>query len=86
MSKKARAEEIARIGNHSYLGGLKEGLVGGEVGEGVRDLSAHIRLRSTDFVCLWGNEDLLRDFKHGCGMLRFAFYRDHSDYGRVDAG
>lgn len=26
--KKSRAEEIARTGNHSYLGGLKEGLRG----------------------------------------------------------
>lgn len=71
--KKARAEEIARTGNHSYLGGLKEGLRGGEAGEGGRGLSAHVRLRSTAYVCLWDNEDLLRDFKHGRGMLRFAF-------------
>lgn len=51
----------------------KRGVEGGEVGEGGRGLSAHVRLRSTAFVCLWGNEDLLRDFKHGHGMLRFAF-------------
>lgn len=71
--KKARAEEIARTGKHSCLGGLKEGLAGDEAGEGGRGLSTHVRLRRTAFVCLWGNEDLLRDFKHGCGMLRFAF-------------
>lgn len=47
--------------------------MGDEVGEGGRGLLAHVRLRSTDFVCLWGKEDLLRDFRHGHGTLRFAF-------------
>lgn len=36
--RKARAEEIAGIGNHSNSGELDEGLVGDEVGEGGRGL------------------------------------------------